>query len=287
VLAALTSVTEHLGLAATARSAFDDPSEVALRVADLDHLSAGRAGIRPVVLPGGDIDDGREAAGADVIIRRSMTLKTGQAFSADLTRSLARDGRSRKEVTVLSAATFVLGDTERHARERAQVVRHEQITGPTAIKLAERLWNRDLSAYDPDGPLPRIDPWIDGRLVARGRAGMLSHPDPVATARQWRALARRNHLSIREVVVEVTAQATFVGTAEAVATQINAAVQQNTTDGFLLVAHLTPLDEFADTVVPPLQDRGVFRSEYEEGTLRDRLGLTPTTKERRSHEHAS
>ncbi|MGW6796326.1 F420-dependent methylene-tetrahydromethanopterin reductase, partial [Streptomyces chartreusis] len=46
-------------------------------------------------------------------------------------------------------------------------------------------------------------------------------------------------------------------------------------DGFILVPHITPtgLDEFADKVVPLLQERGVFRSEYEGTTLRDHLGL--------------
>ena len=50
-------------------------------------------------------------------------------------------------------------------------------------------------------------------------------------------------------------------------------------DGFILVPHITPggLDEFADTVVPLLQERGVYRTEYEGDTLRDHLGLpTPT-----------
>jgi hypothetical protein len=52
-------------------------------------------------------------------------------------------------------------------------------------------------------------------------------------------------------------------------------VQTDTSDGFILAPHLTPggLDDFADTVVPLLQERGVFRSEYEGSTLRDHLGL--------------
>ena len=48
-------------------------------------------------------------------------------------------------------------------------------------------------------------------------------------------------------------------------------------DGFILVPHVTPggLDEFADKVVPLLQERGVFRTEYTGTTLRDHLGLAP------------
>jgi hypothetical protein len=52
-------------------------------------------------------------------------------------------------------------------------------------------------------------------------------------------------------------------------------VQADASDGFILVPYITPggLDEFADTVVPLLQERGVFRTEYEGSTLRDNLGL--------------
>jgi hypothetical protein len=54
-------------------------------------------------------------------------------------------------------------------------------------------------------------------------------------------------------------------------------VQADASDGFILVPHITPggLDEFADKVVPLLQDRGVFRAEYEGSTLREHLGLAP------------
>jgi hypothetical protein len=54
-------------------------------------------------------------------------------------------------------------------------------------------------------------------------------------------------------------------------------VQADGSDGFILVPHITPggLDEFAGTVVPLLQERGVFRSGYEGSTLREHLGLAP------------
>ena len=65
------------------------------------------------------------------------------------------------------------------------------------------------------------------------------------------------------------------GTPVTVAETIDEYVQGDASDGFILVPHITPggLDEFADKVVPLLQDRGVFRSEYQGTTLRDHLGL--------------
>ena len=67
----------------------------------------------------------------------------------------------------------------------------------------------------------------------------------------------------------------FVGSPATVAETINDFVQADASDGFILVPHITPggLDGFADTVVPLLQERGVFRTEYEGTTLRDHLGL--------------
>jgi alkanesulfonate monooxygenase SsuD/methylene tetrahydromethanopterin reductase-like flavin-dependent oxidoreductase (luciferase family) len=104
-----------------------------------------------------------------------------------------------------------------------------------------------------------------------------AYTDPVATASEWRALAERQGLSLRELIIEVTGRHAFVGTPAEVAQAINDRVQGGAADGFILAPHVVPggLDEFADTVVPLLQERGVFRAEYEGGTLRDRLGLPP------------
>jgi alkanesulfonate monooxygenase SsuD/methylene tetrahydromethanopterin reductase-like flavin-dependent oxidoreductase (luciferase family) len=99
--------------------------------------------------------------------------------------------------------------------------------------------------------------------------------DPLATADEWRARAAAENLSIRELIIEVTGRQSFVGTPAKVAETINELVQADASDGFILVPHITPggLDEFAETVVPLLQERGVFRTEYDGTTLRDNLGL--------------
>ena len=234
---------------------------------------------RPVILQAGDSEEGREfaAATADAIFTRHATYDAGRAFHADVKRRLAAHGRQPHQLVVLPAATFVLGDTEADAdaRERARHVRLQQVSGATAIAHLEQVWNRDLSAYDPDGPLPEVDPVPGENTVSLGRAQTRMYADPAATASQWRALAAERGLSIRELVVEVTGRQTFVGSAATVAATIDRYVQDDVSDGFVLVPHLTPggLDEFADTVVPLLQERGVFRTEYTGTTLRDHLGI--------------
>ncbi|WP_435234009.1 LLM class flavin-dependent oxidoreductase, partial [Streptomyces sp. Tue6028] len=232
---------------------------------------------RPVIFQAGDSDEGREfaAADADAIFSRYSTLREGQAFYTDVKNRLARYGRRHDQLLILPAATFVLGDTDEEAGEKAREVRRLQVSGATAIKHLEFVWNRDLSAYDPDGPLPDIDPDLGEHTVARGRAQVRMYRDPLATAREWREKAAANNWSIRDLVIETGSRQSFVGTPATVAETIDSFVQADAADGFILVPHITPggLDAFADTVVPLLQERGVFRTEYEGTTLRDHLGL--------------
>ncbi|WP_320773813.1 NtaA/DmoA family FMN-dependent monooxygenase [Streptomyces sp. CRN 30] len=232
---------------------------------------------RPVIFQAGDSDEGREfaASSADAIFSRYAALDTGRAFYTDVKSRLARHGRRPDQLLILPSATFVLGDTDAEARESAREVRRQQVSGATALKQLEWVWNRDLSAYDPDGPLPDIDPLVGEHTVARGRAQVRMYRDPLATAREWRELAAANKWSIRDLVIENGNRQNFVGTPATVARTIDEYVQADAADGFILVPHLTPtgLDEFADKVVPLLQERGVFRTEYEGTTLRDHLGL--------------
>ena len=246
---------------------------------------------RPVIFQAGDSEEGREfaASSADAIFSRHGTLEDGQKFYADVKGRLAKYGRSPDQLLILPAATFVLGDTDADAQQIAREVRFQQVSGQTAIMFAEQLWNRDLSGYDPDGPLPDIDPLPGENTISRGRASVRMYRDPLAIAAQWRALAAERNLSLREVVIEVTGRQTFVGSAATIAGEINHLVQADASDGFILVPHITPagLDVFADTVVPLLQERGVFRTEYEGTTLRSHLGLDPLPTGRASERNSA
>ena len=228
----------------------------------------------PVLLQAGDSDEGREfgAAKADAIFSRHGTLEEGRAFYTDVKNRLAKYGRSWDDLKILPAATFVLGDTPEEAEERARHIRLQQVGPQTAIAFLEQVWGKDLSAYDPDGPLPDVEP-EDNVIITRGRVRHAK--DPLAVARQWKAKADAENLSIRELIIEVTARQQFVGTPQQVADEIDLYVQTDASDGFILVPHLTPggLDEFVDTVVPLLQERGSFRTDYDSSTLRGHLNL--------------
>ncbi|MFD7000690.1 NtaA/DmoA family FMN-dependent monooxygenase [Streptomyces mirabilis] len=346
VLNALAAVTERLGLAATVNATFNEPYELARRLATLDHLSGGRAawnvvtssdaftgenfrrgafldradryaraaefvatarelwdswtpeGVarpfahqgqhfdiagefglprspqgQPVVIQAGDSDEGREfaAATADVVFTRHGTLDTGREFYADVKGRLATYGRSPEDLKIMPGVTVVLGDTAADAVERAAEIRRRQVSPQNALLALEQIWGVDLSSYDPDGPLPDIDPEPEPAL-AQGRVRVA---DPLAVAEKWRALSRAKGLSIRQTVIEASGRQSFVGTPETVAAELDEFVTAGAADGFILVPHLTPggLDEFVDRVVPLLQERGAFRTEYTGTTLRSHLGL--------------
>ncbi|WP_274916507.1 NtaA/DmoA family FMN-dependent monooxygenase [Streptomyces sp. WZ-12] len=346
VLAALAAVTERLGLAGTVSATFNEPYELARRLASLDHLSGGRAawnvvttsdaftgenfrrggfldradrytraaeflatarefwdsradageplpvdhrgahftvrgefGVprgpqgHPVIIQAGDSSEGREfaASAADVIFTRHSGLEAGRAFYADVKRRLPAYGRRPADLKIMPGVTYVLGDTPAEAQEHAAEIRRQQVSPQTALLTLEQVWGVDLSSYDPDGPLPDIDPDPHGEL-AQGRVRIA---DPRAVADRWRALSRAKGLSIRETVIETTGRQSFIGTPQDVARELEAFVQGDAADGFILVPHLTPggLDPFVERVVPLLQERGAYRTEYTGTTLRSHLGL--------------
>jgi FMN-dependent oxidoreductase (nitrilotriacetate monooxygenase family) len=235
-------------------------------------LPAGPQG-HPVLLQAGDSSDGRDfgAKHADALFTLHGELQAGQRYYADVKGRAAAHRRDPDQLKVFPGATFALGDTPEEARDNARHIREQQVSGPTAIAFLEQVWGRDLSACDPDGPLPDVDP-VANPSITRGR---VRHGDPAAVAAAWRSRAEAENLSIRELIIDVTSRQQFVGTPAQVADEIDRYVQSDACDGFILIPHLTPhgLDEFVDKVVPLLQEKGTFRTRYSGRTLREHLGL--------------
>ncbi len=352
ILAALTAVTDHVGLVGTLSTTFNEPYELARQLATLDHLSGGRAGWnavtssdafhganfrrggfldhadryerakefaalskklwdswdegdalprrirhsgpqfdvdalfdvprspqgRPVIVQAGDSADGRDfgAEHAEVIFSLHQDFDAARVFYDDVKGRLTAWGRDEDSLKILPAATFVIGDTDAEARERSREIALQQVRPEQALTYLEQVWGRDLSDYDPDGPLPDVEP-DTGSETARGWANR--HRAVQARIASLRELSEAEGLSVRELVIRLTAKHTFVGTPEHIAGEIDRYVQERATDGFTVVGHLTPhgLDEFATRVVPLLQERGSYRDAYDEGaTLRDLLGLPAT-----------
>lgn len=278
------SWSEEAIIADAAAGRFLDPDAISRvrhesRLFDIDALfdiPATPQG-RPVIVQAGDSADGRDFATehADVIFSMHNEFADAQQFYRDVKGRLAAHGRGEDSLRILPAATFVLGDTAEDARERSRAIALAQVRPETAITYLEQIWNRDLSDYDPDGPLPEIEP-DTGPESAQGYANR--HAAVRARISSLRETAAAENLSIRDLIIRLTANHTFVGTPEFVASEIDRYVQERATDGFTIVGHLSPhgLDEFTDRVIPLLQERGSYRDDYEPGaTLHDLLGVPP------------
>ncbi|MYW93876.1 LLM class flavin-dependent oxidoreductase [Amycolatopsis rubida] len=233
---------------------------------------------RPVLFQAGDSPGGRELAAqhADVVFSANTAYDKAAAYASDLRARLARHGRSADAVRILPGASVVLGDTPADAAERAEEIRRRQINPQRAVAFLEQYWGQDLSAYDPYGPLPDIEP-AEGELdPSRGTISIEHRTGKLERIRQWRDLAEAKNLSIHELVLEVEPRHhSFVGTPGQVADEWARYAADRVVDGFNLSPHLVPgsIDEVADRLVPELQERGVYRTTYTGSTLREHLEL--------------
>ncbi|QIS03994.1 NtaA/DmoA family FMN-dependent monooxygenase [Nocardia brasiliensis] len=232
----------------------------------------------PVIFQAGDSAAGRDfaAANAEVIFSRHGThFDDALAFATDIRARLRAAGRPEDDIKILPGTQIVLAEKESEVEEKVRWVKQGQYTGQTALSLAGQVWGRDLSQLDPDGPLPQEDPLP--RPIAETRGSPRHGQDPVHIAREWRARAEAENLSLREVVIAATERSGFAGTPAQVADELAHWVRQGAVDGFNISPYLVPsgLDEIVDLLVPELQDRGVYRTEYTGNTLRHHLGLRP------------
>jgi FMN-dependent oxidoreductase (nitrilotriacetate monooxygenase family) len=360
-LSALAGITEHIGLVATQNTTYNEPGDLARRLAGLDILSDGRAGwnavttdnawtgenfrrggfldhelryeragqfIRtaraiwdswsddtntprhvdvstsqfdisldatlprspqghPVIFQAGDSPTGRDfaAANADVIFSGHGThFDDALAFANDIRARLLAAGRPADDIKILPGTQIVLAEKASEVEDKRRWVLDGQYTGQTALSLVGQVWGRDLSDLDPDGPLPADDPVPAPISVTRGAAR--DGKDPIAIAKDWRALAEAKNLSLREVVIETSARSGFVGTPGQVADELTRWVRAGATDGFNISPYIVPggLDEIVDWLVPELQERGAYRTEYTSTTLRGHLGLREPLTRRQNTE---
>lgn len=235
---------------------------------------------RPVLFQAGDSTGGRELAArhADVVFSANTEFGKATAYAADLRDRLARHGRTPDSLRILPGASVVLGDTPADAEEKARWVRGEQINGPRSIAFLEQYWGTDLSSYDPDGPLPDIEPSEEELDPSRGTLAIDQRSGKLATIRKWRELSAERGWSIRELVTEVSpGHPSFVGTPSSVAEEWTRYVRAGVADGFNLLPHLLPasVTDIVDKLVPELQERGVYRTAYRGSTLREHLDLPP------------
>lgn len=220
----------------------------------------------PVLVQAGASADGKAFAAscAEVIFTSHPSIETARAFREEMHALLRQHGREPDSLKIMPAITPVIGGTRAEAAA-LKCTLDDLIPLPIALDKLEKLLGRiDLSAHDPDGPMPALpSELLEGQNSTRDRV-----VETIA----------REAPTIRQLAMQVAGgrtSSTVSGTAKDIADELALWYESGAADGFVISPPFLPggLDDFVDGVVPELQRRGLFRSAYEGSTLRDRLGL--------------
>jgi FMN-dependent oxidoreductase (nitrilotriacetate monooxygenase family) len=233
---------------------------------------------QPVLFQAGSSEAGRSFAArhADAIFVGQDDLGEAQVYYQDLKARAVAFGRDPDTLFILPAAAPVVGSTEAEAealwRERANLVSIE-----AALRMLGRSFNdHDFTQYELDAPFPNIGP--QALNSSQGSVLKISR------------VAADEHLSLRDVALRfATPKGTFVGTPEQVADKLEHWLTVRASDGFVLSESLPgQFARFAETVIPILQRRGLFRQDYEGSTFRSSLGLEiPENRHTKARRHRS
>ncbi|MDD9266112.1 LLM class flavin-dependent oxidoreductase [Paenibacillus sp. GCM10023248] len=221
---------------------------------------------RPVIVQAGSSTTGQAFAAqtAEVVFTAWQTLEEAQSFYASLKSQLPKYGRSEDQLKILPGILPFIGATEEEAREKEAEFQH-LVLPEVGLGMVQNILRVDLTGYPLDGPLPDLP---DSTEINGGKSRYQLLLD----------MARREQLSIRQLINRVTGargHRTIAGTPVQIADQLEEWFVSKACDGFNIMPPYLPggLDEFVELVIPELQRRGLFRTDYEGTTLREHLGL--------------
>lgn len=221
----------------------------------------------PVIFQAGDSEQGRDlgARTADAIFTHSARIEDAQAFYQDIARRAEGFGRNADDVLILPGVSIFVGDTDEEARAIEQ--EHNRFDNNFELSLAEfgRAFGwHDFRQYDLDAPFP-------AQALEHARRSFFTQASRITK------LAQDKGLTLRQTVeaASLGRKSPFVGTAKTVAGEIIRWFEGRALDGInLMLGHPAQFARFTREVVPILQERGVYRTDYEDSTLRGNLGLT-------------
>jgi len=218
---------------------------------------------RPVIAQAGASEAGRALASriGEVIFSGARDIHSAKEYYSDLKRRAVELGRSESDLLVFPGLTPIVAPTLAEAEDQFEAL--ESLLHPVVGLGDLEYWlgGVDLTQFDLDGPLPELP--VSNKSIST-QQGIYQR-------------ARERNLSIRDFAREAgRGDSIIVGTASDIADHIEEWFIEGAADGFNVVFPFLPttLHSFADLVVPELQRRGLFRTEYEGTTLRENLGLT-------------
>ncbi|KFC81771.1 nitrilotriacetate monooxygenase component A [Buttiauxella agrestis ATCC 33320] len=218
---------------------------------------------RPIVFQAGASDDGKKLAArhADAIFTHHETLEEAQHFYRDVKGQLANHGRSPEDLHIFQGVSVIVGKDAADVENQYQTTAALVSINDALNYLGRYFEHHDFSQYPLDEAFPDI--------------GDLGQNSFRSTTDEIKRNARERNLTLRQVALEAASpRPRFSGTAQQVADGLQQWFESHAADGFIIQGG-TPdtFPRFVDEVVPVLQARGLFRTEYPGTTLRESLGL--------------
>jgi FMN-dependent oxidoreductase (nitrilotriacetate monooxygenase family) len=217
----------------------------------------------PVIIQAGASETGKDLAAsiAEVVFAVQQDIEAAKATAADLRRRAEKFGHNPNHMKIMPGVCPIVGDSERDAKAKLRQLGEFSDPAAALKVLSERL-GQDLSSHPLDGPVPELPP----STIMQGHAVALT------------ALAKKHNMTLRELRDYASAamgHRLLLGTPEQIADGLEEWFAAGAADGFNIMPPWFPgaFDDFVDNVVPILQKRGLFRSDYSGRMLRDHLGL--------------
>jgi alkanesulfonate monooxygenase len=219
---------------------------------------------QPVVFMAGQSEAGMELAayGAEGLFGTASSLEDGQKVYAEIKGRMAKYGRHPDQLKIMPGMTVFTGRTTAEADELFEELQ-SLISPALAVSYLSKIVGFDISSYPVDGPMPQQTvEAVGGTAIGRSVLN----------------LAAREGLTIRQTYERVLASMggnVARGNPNQIADILEAWYKQKACDGFVLSMPVQPrgLRDFVTLVVPELQRRGLFRTEYAGTTLRENMGL--------------
>ncbi|MBB6731660.1 LLM class flavin-dependent oxidoreductase [Cohnella zeiphila] len=218
---------------------------------------------QPVIFQAGSSESGKNLAAkeADAVFTGHESIEEAKAFYSDVKNRTVAYGRSRDDIVILPGIGPIIGSTEEEAERKYEEIANLVSIDKALDYLGRFFEHHDFSQYPLDEPFPDI-----GDL---GSNSFRSGTDKI------KRTAKEQGLTLRQVALRsATPRGPFVGTPEKIADLIQRWHEEEAADGFIVhSAFPRGLDDFVEQVVPILQRRGIYRTEYESDTLRGNLGV--------------
>ena len=217
----------------------------------------------PVIVQAGASDAGRQLAAetAEMVFAAGGPIEGARAFYADVKGRAKKIGRNPDHIKILPGAFVVVGDSLEEAKEKRARL-DSLVNYDSSIAAVSMALGVDARAFDPDKPLPDDIPETEASKSGRDRVI---------------DLGKRENLTVRQIAGRLGGYGGLgmLGTPAMIADQMEEWLVTEACDGFNVMFPYLPggLDDFVDKVVPELQRRDLFRTEYEGTTLRENLGL--------------